>query len=376
MGLLLLTGCDAGGPIEVAIEPDGGAGGTSGFDAGGEDAPSGADADAAPDTGVSPVLVGITPTPLATDGEPTPGGTLEAQLTTFGAGVRAAVIVRPWATAPLAEDAALAKETAFYGAHGRRVLVSLAVVDRLVDHRPAALDGVAWDAPASLALMQTTLDALFASSGDEVQFLTFGRDVDVYLAAHADERPAFTTFAKKALAYARSHAGAAGDLGVGVAFSPAAPKTEAAFAELRDDSDVLAFSYFPGLGSYEPQPAAGVASMVAQLAELGASKPILLQAVGVASAETAGGSEISQQELFATLFGAVGAQRKSFALVNVVELHDAHPTACSAWAQAQGELPDGPLAAYACSLGLLRQDGTAKPAWNAVLSGAASLSTP
>jgi hypothetical protein len=376
-GLLFLAACDAGGFIEVHVQPDGGSGGTSEVDGGPDDAPPGQDADpSTDDAGLSPVLVGITPTPLTNDGEPTSGDTLAAKLTAFGAGARAAVIVLPWDAAPSAEDPALAKATAFYAAHDKRVLLNLAVVDRVVDHRPAGLAGAKWDAPETLGLIEETIDALFASSGDEVRFLTFGRDVDVYLATHPSERSAFTSFAKSACAYARAHTAAPKDLGVGVAFSTAAPKTEVAFTDLLDVEDIVAVSYFPGLGTYEPEAASGVAAVVAQLADLGASKPIVLQATGITSAMAAGGTEDSQHQFFATLFGAVGAQRKSFALVNVVELYDAPPAACSGWAEAQGEPADGPLAAYACSLGLFRNDGTAKPAWNAVLSGAASLSTP
>ena len=60
----------------------------------------------------------------------------------------------------------------------------------------------------------------------------------------------------------------------------------------------------------------------------------------------------------------------------MTELHDAPASACAAWVASQGEAPDGPLAAYACSLGVLTTDGTPKPAWSAVIAGAAALSTP
>lgn len=357
--------------------PDGGTGGQSPLDAGNEDAPSKPDADAAnDDAGVSPVLVAITPTPLAAGDAPSPSEILQAELTTFGAGVRAAILVLPWDAVPTGEDPALIKKTSLYGAHGKRVVLNLAVVDRLVDHRPAALAAAAWDSPATLAAVESTIDSLFASSGAEVLFLTLGRDVDVYLAAHPDERAAFTTFAKNACAYAKDHAGASDDFGTGVAFSTAAPKNEPAFADLLDVEDVVAFSYFPGLGTFEPGAGAAVATVIAELADIGASKPVVLQATGLASDPAAGGDDESQRKFLATLLGAVGAQRKSFALVNVVELHDAQPAACSAWAEAQGDEIDGPLTAYACSLGLFRADGSPKPAWDAVLEATAALSVP
>jgi hypothetical protein len=321
------------------------------------------------------VLVAITPTPLASGGEPTAAEALQADLTTFGAGARAAVIALPWDDL-LADGEALSQRTALYGKHGLRVAVNLAVVDRVVDHRPEELAGKMWNAPETLAAMQSAVDAIFEASGDEVAFLTFGRDVDVYLAAHPGDRSGFVAFAKDACAYAKSHADAPDDLRVGVAFTTAAPKAETAYTSLLDAEDVVAFSYMPGLGTFEADAASGVAAAIAELADVGARKPVLLQAAGVPSDPLAGGSDEAQQKFFTTLFASVGARRSSFALVDVVELDDAPAGACTAWAEAQGEPADGPFAAYACSLGLVRKDGTPKPAWSAVLAGAAALSSP
>lgn len=370
---LLLGGCDAAGPLEITFKPDetaGAGGGVGGGQTGGSSSSSSGVGGA--DSGLSPVLLGIAPTP---SGEATAASALAADLATFGAGARAEVIVLPWDAAPTAPDEALSKKTAFYAAHGRSVLLNLAVVDRKVDHRPAALAGASWSSSKTLAAIEASIDALFASSGDEVRFLTLGRDVDVYLAAHPSERSAFVAFAKQACAYARDHSGAPKNLGVGVAFTPSAPKMETAFTDLLDVADITVLSYFPGIDEFEPDAASGAAVVMAQLGELGAAKPIVLQAAGVPTAAAAGGSDAAQQTFFTTLLGAVSAQRKSFALVNVVELNDA-ASSCAAWAEAQGDPPDGPLTAYACSLGLLGGGGAPKPAWAAVLSGAAALSTP
>ena len=202
------------------------------------------------------------------------------------------------------------------------------------------------------------------------------RDVDVYLAAHPDDRPGFAAFAKEAAAYAKEHPDAPKELGTGVTFTPFAPKEEPAFLDLVASQDVIGFSYFPGLGTSDPGASSDVAATVTQLADVAGDRPIVLQAAGLATDPAAGGSEDAQQKFFATLFGAVAARRQSFALVNVVELFDAPGAACLAWAEEQGGAPDGPLAAYACSLGLFGDDGTPRPAWGSVLAGSAALSTP
>lgn len=374
---ILAAGCSDGGLIEITHPPEGGAGSGAGAATGGGGAAgSTGTGGGGKDAGVSPVLVGITPTPASPNGAPTPATELEAHLTSIAAGSRAAVITLSWDADLAAEIAALSKEATFYAAHGGRVLVSLPVVDRSVDHRPASAAGSAWSAPATIDAVKATIDALFAATGDEVRYLTLGRDADVYLAAHPDDRPGFAAFAKEAAAYAKAHPDAPKELGVGVAFTTAAPKQEPTFQDLVASQDVIGFSYFPGLGTFEPGASSDVAATVTQIADVAGDMPIVLQAAGLATDPAAGGGEDAQQKFFATLFGAVAARRRSFALVNVVELFDAPDDACLAWAEEQGDAPEGPLAAYACSLGLFEDDGTPRPAWSSVLAGSAALSTP
>lgn len=378
--VLVACGCDGIGPAENPLpQTTGGHPGGSGGDdtsGGGTGGTGGATSPS-----VSPVLVAIQPTPASAWGDPGLAAQIEADVTTFGAGARAAIVSLPWdAALPIdastSLDPSLAKHLDFYVTQKRRVLVNLAVVDRLADHRPAALSDAGWSAPETLQAVHATLDAILDAGGSSVRFVTFGRDVDVYLAAHPSERSAFVSFAKEACAYVRSRPGAPPDLAVGVAFSPDAPKSEPAFADLVLASDVLGFSYFPGLGTYETDATSGVITAIGALADASMNRPIVLQAVGAPTDALAGGADATQQSFFATLFGAIGARRDSFALVGVTELHDAPASACAAWAASQGEMPDSPFAAYACSLGVMHTDGTPKPAWSAVIAGAASLSSP
>jgi hypothetical protein len=328
------------------------------------------------EVGISPVLVGITPTPAAPDGASSPAAELQAELTVLAAGSRAAVVPALFDDDPEMIAASVSKKAAFYAEHGRRVALSLRVVDRLVDHRPAALAGLPWSAPETIATVKATIDLLLSASGDEVRYLTLGRDVDVYLAAHPEERAGFVTLAKEVAAHVKAHPDAPKEIGAGVALTTSAPKMEPAFQDLVEAQDVLAFSYFPGLGTFEPEAASGVASTIDQIADIAGDRVIVLEGAGFASDAAAGGGEDAQQAFFSILFGAVSARRKSFVVVNVVELFDAPAAGCTAWAEQQGDAPDGPLAAYACSLGLFREDGTPRPAWSAVLAGSAALSTP
>ncbi|MBK8252872.1 MAG: hypothetical protein IPK82_09410 [Polyangiaceae bacterium] len=375
--LLFASACDVGGYIEIPNDPSQGGTGTfdtntGGFGGGGSAGFAGSAAGGA--SGDSPVLVGIDPTPSNGSTDPPTVAAFEAKLATFAAGARAAVLSVPWndtnafANVPGVAD--------FYAKHEKALLLNLRVIDGHVDHRPAELSTFAWNAPETVATAEAAVDTLLTNAGNSARFFTFGRQVDVYLSDHPDERPGFVAFAKALCAYTKAHPGAPKDLAVGVGFSTSAPKNEAAWSDLIDFEDVIDFSYFPGIDTFAPSAAADVAATLFQLAETVGKKTIVLSQVGFSTNPFSGGSTDAQQKFFTTLFGAVIAQRSRFALVNVVELHDAPTSSCAQWATDQGDTADGPLAAYVCSLGLFEQDGSPRPAWNAVLSGSAALSTP
>jgi len=376
LGALVIAGCEGTGPLQIYVPPDDAGASTGGAGASSMSGGSGGFSMGGSDAGISPVLVAITPTPATNGAEPTAADDLEADLATFGAGARAAIVIVPWSALPSGEDPGLAKRIAFYEANEKRVLVNLAIVDRLADQRPAAIKGTAWNSAASLDAAHQAIDTIFEAGGPTIRFLTFARDADVYLAAHPAERSAFVSFIKDACAYAKGHSSAAVDFAAGGALSSAAPKSEPSFADLLDAGDVIAFSHLPGLGTYETDATSNVVTEIGSLADAAGSKPIVLQAAGAPTDGLAGGSEAAQQTYFSTLFGAVGARRPSFALLDVTELSDAPPATCAAWAVSQGEPADGAMAAYACSLGVWSSDGAPKPAWSAVIAGAAALSSP
>src|SRR5262245_15982466 len=114
------AGSGAGTPYDGGPGDGGGGGGGGSPDAG--------------DAGLTPVLIGITPSPRSDHmGPPTAGDLLEAQLTTLAVGVRGAVVTRPLRDLDDAAYAALADLGAFYAQHGKEVLMSLALVDRVAD---------------------------------------------------------------------------------------------------------------------------------------------------------------------------------------------------------------------------------------------------
>jgi hypothetical protein len=374
-------GCDGSLLPQYILPLDGGmGGGPSFYDAGSDssDGESPVTPDAG-DAGPSAVLVGIQPTPKTNgDGKPSAGEKLEAKLTTLAAGVRVAVIRAPWSALAAGGEADLAAEVAFYEQHEREVIVNFAFVDRRADARPDELTALPWDDAEVFAAADATVDSLLQKLGPSLTGLTLGRDVDVFIEAHPEERLALEAFVSHVSAFAKTHPSASPELKVAaaVSFEGAVVSPSPSLEALFSSSDIAAISYIPGLAGGSVAPASEVASQLDKMIAAAAGKPILLQTVAYPSDLLAGSSPEKQSLFFDTFWGALGPRRAFFPWVNVAELHDLGPAACEAYAASQGELKDGKPAAFFCSLGLFTSAGEQKPAWSSVLQGTAAFASP
>jgi hypothetical protein len=378
--LAAYAGCadDAAPPGVVAVGAGGGV--ASGWDAGALDAATDG-RDAAPDAadaGLSPVLVAITPNPVNEgDGGPSAADRLEAELAVFAAGARATVLTRAPRDLDDAGLAALVTARDFLVAHGQSVVVNVALVDRAADGRPDDLRTRPWNDPASLEAVDALVDALVDRLGPDLAGLTFGRDVDVWLAQHPSERAAFRALVVEACTHAEKRLGPTARLGVGVGFSfEGATAPDPIFAPVLAACGAAVLSYMPGLGGTEAVPASAVAGAVDAMIAAAAGKPILLTGLGYPSATAVGSSPEKQALFFQTFFQALGPRRDAFRLVEVFELHDLAKPACAALAERQGESATGPFASYVCSTGLHAAGDQAKPAWLEVLAGASTFLSP
>lgn len=375
-----IAGCEEERPPVEAPDAGDGAGGAALPDGGAEDAADSGDAappDAA-DAGVAPVIVAITPTPrVAGDGDPTAGELLDAELITFAAGVRGVAVTRSLAEVEPGAAAELDALAQRYAAGGKQVLFNLALVDRSADGRPVALSSLPWDDPQVSDAIHGAVDLVLSSFGDGLAYLTFGRDVDVYLVQSPGDRAGFEAAALDACAYVAAHPGAPAGLRVGVGFSlSGAAAPDMSYPVLLEAGQIAPFSYLPGLSDGQAAPTSEIAGALDQMAALAGGRPVVLTGIGYPSATAAGSSEDKQRLFFATLRDTLAPRRASFPFVNVVELHDPWPAACADRAVSQGEPPDGPYAAYICSLGLFDVAASERPAWAEVSAFAAAFASP
>lgn len=333
--------------------------------------------DGSADAGAFSMFVGVTPNPGG-DGVITATDIVDARLITLAAGVRGVVLRRT--PAELSTDAAFAAletEASAYEKNGIGVNFVYSVVDGRGRGLDSAFAGLAWDDPVVLKAMFGRVDEILARIGGTTRYFLVGREVDVFLSAHPEERPEFESFLNQVVGYVRTHPLAAPDLRVGVGFSFAgATLPDPLWSKSLVMGDVAACSYLPGLG----ENTAGLASNIAKDADLlvasSAGKPIVVEALGYPTTNVVGASEAKQALFLETFFAALGPRRGNFAFVNVETLHDLAPERCAARAMFEEQSVDGVWAAYACSLGLFTADGQPKPSWQVFLDGAAAFASP
>lgn len=399
----LASSCSDDDPVDVP-HTDNDAGGVSGKGGTGgkpDAASGGAAGEAGSDAGVSdaplaPLRLGVIASPAhAPDAAPGPLDEKRARLETIALGSRAISVSRRWDSlfqGPLAPNpeswGALQGMSLLHAGSDRKILLCVELVDRTLDARPAG-SAAGWAEPPVFASLDALVDKVFATFGDELAGLSFGNELDRYLAvASAKNQTDLVALVTHAVTYAKKHPARPPSSSIGVTFGATAlaAGTSAEVASLVGISDMVVASYYPVDVGFQARPPTAASQDLDALAaaftadagdaETSAPRPVWLQAVGYPSATLAGSSLEQQRAFYEALFQALVTRRERFPFVAVDGLNESTDEACSERAAALGA-PGNPAAvALACSLGLVASDGTNKPARDPVESALAAFSKP
>lgn len=382
-----------GDPISVPTDGDStiasGFGGappsTSSFGGGGGPGQGGAGGIDGEGGSLPPVGVGLVANPLR-DGESlTPAQErareVEAAASTFAIGGSVFATKRTWRAASEAtflQDAQLAA-AGCPSPDCRPAVLTLAVVDGLLDGRPEALGGEPWSSEASFDAMDESIDAAMNALGPILTFLAIGARVDRWLEEHEDDAGDLEALLAHAVERARDHPSAREDLLVGIGLSrEGALSTTVPATDLRAIGNATMVSLFPGLhdvadSTVVPSPGS-IALDLDAIDDVDPGRPVALIEVGYPSSEEVGADDEAQGLFFDALFGALATRRESFPLVVVSRLHDLGAAACAAEGLGLDEEEELVLA-YRCSTGVRDDSGQAKPAWASFVVGAAQLAS-
>lgn len=396
MPVLALAGCDRSDLPSVTRPPtDAGGQDVAVHDAAGSDAsPVDAGDDATvdvdvPDAPQVPVRVGVSPTArVVDDAGAAPIDEAQSVLDVIALGSRSVTIVRRWDqlfNAALQPDAGewsrLSSTAALLAQSKRKLVLAIAIVDRTQDARPAGLG--AWDSAATLSASDLLVDKVFATFGDELEYLAVGSEVDRWmtLASPTDES-GFVKLATHIVDYARSQPARPAQTQVGVSATLAGIVSGAPdVVKLEHSGDVAMASYFPHDADFNARaPSVAPADLDALVSALttdgGAPPQVALVQVGYPSATEAAGSEAKQKAFFDSLFSALLTRRAEFPLIVVKELDDPPDATCQHDALALGAAGNAAAVAFSCSLGLRRADGAPKSAFASIVDGLATFASP
>jgi len=257
----------------------------------------------------------------------------------------------------------------------QQFLLNIAVVNTIPKETPRDLVGVGFNTPQMKERFHALLDALRPHLDRRFVYLSVGNEVDGYLAADAAAWQAYKDFYEDTLRYI--HQTLPGiKVGVTVMFGGAVGSAAANITNLTSASDVYILTYYPptqGTSSAAPQaPRTDFPRMVA----LARGRPVILQEVGYPSSPVLSSSEADQAQFVSTVFDAWQAQGATIPFLNFFLLHDLTDATVNDLLGYYGLPPDPNFFAFLRTLGLRRVDGSAKPAWQALVDAATRTHLP
>lgn len=246
-----------------------------------------------------------------------------------------------------------------------KLYASVHVINTNHKEVPADLMGVAWDTPVMQLRFRQLLDRLLPILGPNLAYFGIGNEVDAWLGPN-NEWAAYGTFFTQARSYARTLRPGL-PVGVTTIFDGARGTWKSQVQALNALADVAIYTYYGNDNTFKAlQPAAG-AQVLGEMVTLAAGKPVIVQEFGQSSSTVNAGSEDLQARFFATslaAWSAIGATAIPF--FSQFALYDFPPALCDQLLGYYGTGANTPFREYLCYLGLRRQDGTAKPAFDSV----------
>jgi hypothetical protein len=246
-----------------------------------------------------------------------------------------------------------------------RIFISIHVINTNQKETPADLKGVAWDAPQMQSRFRALLDQVLPLLGSKVAFFAIGNEVDAWLGPN-NEWAAYQSFFSQGRSYVRASKPAL-PVGVATIFDGARGPWKPQVQALNALADVAIYTYYGNGSGFQALPPSAGSQALTEMVSLAAGKPVIVQEFGQSSSTVNGGSEALQAQFFTTslaTWSAIGGAAMPF--FSVFALHDFPPTLCDQLLTYYGTGPNTPFREYLCYLGLKRQTGTAKPAFDAV----------
>lgn len=228
---------------------------------------------------------------------------------------------------------------------------------------PSDLMDAEWDEAAMLARWEQFLVAYEKAMPPDVEAVSLGNEVDIYLREHPDETDAYLRFLAKGREVLRQ---LRPNLAVGVTTTyEGLVQDPDLIAKLLDSMDCVVFTYYfsPSFGA---SPADQVPKAFREMTRLARGRPLVIQEIGCAASPLVGGSEAIQAEFMREVFRAIRRHEKQLHSVSLFLLVDFGREMLDELTRYYG-VEGAAFRDFLGTLGLKKADGTPRPAWDVVV---------
>ena len=240
-------------------------------------------------------------------------------------------------------------------------------------HLPKYLEGKRFDDPELLERWEVFLRAFLTEYGDSIDFLNLSNEVGSYFGGHMEEWPEYLAFVRKGAEIVHE---VRPEIRVGVVLCCSGAATY--WRDLEPHCDYLAFTYYtpnssltksPTAKSLDPEHPDYFAVALEDMLRLAGTKPVLITEIGCATHESIDSSpELQAQfikQLVAWLPGK-GDRILGISWLSHIDWPYAHTKQALQGYLDEALLEREPFMRYLTSLGLMYEDGTKKPGYDAL----------
>ena len=254
------------------------------------------------------------------------------------------------------------------------ILLNIPIITIDARSMPADIDTLAFNDPIVKGRYQALIDQVvpYLVLNPSVKYVSLGNEVDTYLGAHP---MAEWNQYKELIEDARTHLKSQlpGILvGVTTTFEGASSTQTANVASLNQNMDVVIYTYYPlNFQTMTARDPSTVATDMGTMVSLAGGKPLVLQEWGYPSSSVVSGSEQKQSDFVAGTFAAWrqhGSDKIPF--LSFFKRRDWTAAECTSLS---GQVSPQTFFEFLCSLGLLKNDGTQKAAYQTLVNQAAGL---
>ncbi len=242
---------------------------------------------------------------------------------------------------------------------------------------PQDLTGRAFDDTEYMDRAADFAIAVAQRYGDQIDYLSLGNEVNIYLQSNPNDlAPYLAAFSTIRQAVRTVRPGL--PVGTVIAFHEAINSDRWGAIEAFKRGDFLAYTYYPHDSGFRYDIATdGFGAILERMISVSGHKPFIVVENGFSSSPALGSDEGRQAQYMRDTFDALSEHRQEFNWHIWFSFHDLLPETCADLAQSffpyDPDPADSDVSAwntfqeYLCTLGLRRNDGTPKQAWQALI---------